>query len=115
MLRHKELIFRLCLFHGMLNERLEFGSLGWNKPYHFSTSDLLCSVAEMRHILEQGKVSDWARTLNYAVGELVYGGRVTDRVDKETIKALLRAYIFGSIHDPECRELLVQHIVCQKK
>ena len=55
--RWKELVFRLCLFHGVLNERLEFGSLGWNKRYHFSASDLLSGISEMKRILENGNVS----------------------------------------------------------
>ncbi|KAK3551295.1 hypothetical protein QTP70_013939, partial [Hemibagrus guttatus] len=84
----KALLFSLCYFHACVSERRKFGSQGWNRCYPFNTGDLTVSMNVQYNYLEVNSKVPW-EDLCYLVGEIMYGGHITDDWDRR----LCRTYI----------------------
>merc|ERR1711871_1538983 len=87
----KKLIYGLAMFNAIALERRKFGALGWNIPYDFMNSDLKTGFMQVRNYLEEVETVPYD-TLNVCVGEVSYGGRVTDKQDKLCNMAIIRNY-----------------------
>lgn len=87
----KKLLFGLCFFNAMILERRKYGPLGWNISYEFSQSDLAISISQLHMFNNEYKEIPW-EALNYMAAEANYGGRVTDPMDRRSIKIILSDY-----------------------
>uniref|UniRef100_A0A8C2LDF4 Dynein, axonemal, heavy chain 6 n=1 Tax=Cricetulus griseus TaxID=10029 RepID=A0A8C2LDF4_CRIGR len=86
----RQLIFGICFFHAIIQERKKFGPLGWNICYEFNDSDRECALLNLNLYCQEGKIP-WD-ALIYITGEITYGGRVTDTWDQRCLRTVLKRF-----------------------
>jgi len=96
----KKLLYGLCCFHALLQDRRKFGALGFNICYEFTTGDLKCCILQLETFLARYDKVPYKVLVNL-FGHINYGGRITDDWDRRMVMTLLRGIINEGIMDDE--------------
>ena len=104
--------FRPCLYvltflHAVVLERRKYGKIGWNVNYDFNDSDLnisrkLLGLYLQKAFEDKDEFLPWG-SLKYLIGDAMYGGRVSDNLDRRVLKTYLEEYMGDFLFD-DCQE-----------
>ena len=87
----RKLMFGLCLFHAVIQDRRKFGPLSWNIRYGFTDGDLKVCQTQMKMFLDDYDEIPY-RVIRFMCSEINYGGRVTNDKDRRLINNLLETF-----------------------
>jgi dynein heavy chain, axonemal len=110
LLQWRKFLVAFSITHAILQERRKFGPVGWNVPYSWSLVDLentlrisqgLCENEPLMPNQLTGNIdfSSWD-AIYHLIGDICYGGRVTDLWDSRTLRCIVERVVNPSTFGP---------------
>jgi dynein heavy chain len=96
----KKILIALVYHHAVIIERRKFGPIGWNVNYPFNKGDLNISSDVLFNYLEANSIVPWI-DLRYLFGEIMYGGHITDNIDRRLESTYLQEYLKPEMLDAD--------------
>jgi len=89
-----KIVFSLAVFHAVIQERKKYGPIGFNIRYDFNFADFETSMKMISVYLDEAEEDNipWVH-INSLIGEINYGGRVTDDIDRDTMNKSLERFL----------------------
>lgn len=110
--------FRPCLYvlaflHAVVLERRKYGKIGWNVNYDFNESDFnisrrLLSLYLQKSYEDGDEFLPWG-SLKYLIGDAMYGGRVSDGMDRRILVTYLEEYMGDFLFD-DCQRFTFSQV-----
>jgi len=96
----RRILFALVYHHAVILERRKFGPIGWNVNYPFNKGDLVASKDVLFNYIESNSIVPW-NDLRYLFGEIMYGGHITDNIDRRLESTYLLEYLKPEMLDAD--------------
>lgn len=68
------MIFGICFFHSIIQERKKYGPLGWNILYEFTDNDRECCLSNLK-IFTENELIPW-NALVYTTGNKIINKKI---------------------------------------